>query len=141
MELIRRFVVALLIHVCLLHIYSIIISKKKQKQKRWSLYYASTLINNESNHDPRPYYINVYIIDGQNITQIKEYIQLNNTNKWNPCIPKPFGDDVYISITFADNKYNNFRDWYPLEICDYPYNFVNYTNKYLFDSGFVISII
>ena len=78
------------------------------------------------------YQTSIYIIDGQNLTQIIEYKQLNNTNQWNPCIPMPFEKDTIINITFVDNGYNNFRDWYPSQICDYPYNFVNYKNKYLF---------
>ena len=89
------------------------------------------LINNSS--EWREYQI--YIIDGQNITQIKDYQQMNNTNKWNPCIPMPFAENKQISIIFADNGYNSFRKWYPLQICDFPNSFVNYRNEYLFDGG------
>ena len=80
----------------------------------------------------------IYIIDGQNITQIKQYKQLNNTNKWNPCIPMPFDNSIDISLIF--DKYGNFRDWYPLQICDYPNNFINYKNEYLFDCGYRLII-
>ena len=94
------------------------------------------LINNISELD-RGYYT-IYVIDGQNITQIKQYKQLDNTNKWNPCIPMPFNERV--SITFVYNEYNNFRAWYPLQICDFANNFVNYKNEYLFDGGFILII-
>ena len=80
----------------------------------------------------------IYIIDGQNITQIKQYMQLNNTNNWNPCIPMPFDNSIDIILIF--NKYSNFRDWYPLQICDFPNNFVNYKNEYLFDGGYFLII-
>ena len=53
----------------------------------------------------------------------------------------PFLDTIQNYITFVDNKSNNnFRDWYPLQICDYPYNFVNYKNQYLFDGGIILYI-
>ena len=81
----------------------------------------------------------IYIIDGQNITQIQQYKQLNITNKWNPCIPMSFSAANY-DVYFVFNKFINFRDWYPLQICDYPYNSINYINKYLFDGGNVLSI-
>ena len=90
------------------------------------------LINNISISQREEYQILIFIIDGQNLTQITEYKQLNNTNQWNPCIPMPFDDNITINISFVDNIYNNFRNWYPLQICDYPYNFVNYKNEYLF---------
>ena len=66
-----------------------------------------------------PYYQTyIYVIDGQNITQIGQYKQLNNTDGWNPSIPIPFTmlfyDSRLISINFVSNKPNNFRDWYPL---------------------------
>ena len=85
------------------------------------------------NSGPTDRVYQVYIIHGQNMTQIIEYKQLNNTNQWNPCIPMPFGHDNIINITFVDNENNDFRDWYPLQICDYPHNVENYKNEYLFD--------
>ena len=51
----------------------------------------------------------------------------------------PFNNSIDINLIF--DKYSNFRDWYPLQICDYPNNFVNYKNEYLFDGGFELIII
>ena len=106
-----------------------------KKTKGGTLYHTSMLINNINGSGFELDVYVIYIIDGQNATQIEEYKQLNNTNKWNPCIPMPFVGNKGIFITFANNGYNSFRDWYPLEICDYPNNFANYKNQYLFDGG------
>ena len=98
----------------------------KKKKKGGTLYHVSMVINQFSYQK-----FEIIIIDGQNLTQIK-YKQLSNTNQWNPCIQcHLYGIYQY---HFVDNKSNNFRDWYPLEICDYPYNFVSYKNDYLFHS-------
>ena len=104
-----------------------------------TLYHASILINSgfsDIHHQ-------IYVIDGQNITQINDYKQLNNTDAWNPCIPMPFSGTkyMYINITFINNIYNNFRDWYPLEICDYPDNFKKYKNEFLFDGRTAVALV
>ena len=92
------------------------------------MYYASYSINNHkdlNNHE-------IYIIDGQNQTQIKQYQRLHDTNSSNPCIPMQFDSHKSIIITFATNEW---REWYPLNICDYPNNTNYYANTYLFDGG------
>ena len=91
-----------------------------------TMYHASNLINND--------HYEIYIIDGQNKSQIKQYIQANNTNNWDPCIPKPFNtNSTSITITFDSNNINDLNDWYPMEIC---YNNSNkYKNEYLFDGA------
>eukprot|EP01084_Bolivina_argentea_P099773 179304_1 len=92
-----------------------------------TLYYISYLMLHDSYpyHDPF-----IYIIDGQNQAQIEYYKLLNNTNGWNPCLPMTVST---IKITFGVNNENIWRDWYPLNICDYPNNAMYYRNKYLFD--------
>ena len=45
----------------------------------------------------------------------------------------PFSVQINLTITFYDNEYNKFRNWYPLQICDYADNLLNYKNEYLFD--------
>ena len=92
------------------------------------MYYASILINNS------PFQTNftIYIINGQNQTQIGQYIKLNNTNQWNPCLPLPFDYTRSITITFHST---NWRDWYPYITCDYRSNTEYYKNTYLFDGG------
>ena len=77
---------------------------------------------------------NIVLIDGQNITEIKKYKQLNSTNNWNPCIPMP-STSLSMDITFLSTNDSIWRDWYPLDICDYQNNSVNYKNKYLFDGN------
>ena len=70
-------------------------------------------------------------MNGQNISQIEKYKQLNNTNNWNPCIPIKFYGNKSITITFKGSSIN----WYPLKICDYQNNSMYYKNEYLFDGG------
>ena len=78
----------------------------------------------------------IYILNGQNISQIENYKQLKNTNKWNPCIPITFNGDKSITITFTNNSIN----WYPLKICDYQNNLRYYRNEFLFDGGKSLTI-
>ena len=92
------------------------------------MYYVSYLLNKNTNFG----YQELYIVDGQNETQIKEYQQLNNTNHWNPCIPMPFKYRMPITITFNST---NWRYWYPKKTCDYRNNSDFYSNTYLFDGG------
>ena len=40
-----------------------------------------------------------------------------------------------INIIFDHDQNINFREWYPLEICDVENNTINYKNTYLFDGG------
>ena len=78
-------------------------------------------------------------VDGQNITQIKQY---QNTTRggysgktgfnWNPCLPIPFSIDTSVTITFDGPAFENWRNWYPLEICDYQKNTIKYDNDCLF---------
>ena len=92
------------------------------------MYYVSYLINNNADSDQHE----IYIIDGQNQTQIEEYKQLNNTYPWNPCIAMPFDDTKSITINFNTNDW---RNWYPNNTCDYRNNSAFYDNTYLFDGG------
>ena len=96
----------------------------------------SLLINHQSDHSR----INVIDIDGQNITEITKYKQLKNTNNWNPCLPMPLSTDpAAVIITFSSNTDSIWRDWYPLDVCDYQYNSINYKNRYLFDGDYFYS--
>ena len=83
------------------------------------------MINNATDQDNE-----IYILNGQNISQIEKYKQLKNTNKWNPCIPITFYGDKSITITFTSSS-----NWYPLNICNYQNNSMSYQNEYLFDGG------
>lgn len=65
--------------------------------------------------------------------QIVQYQNLDNTKGWNPCIPMTFTEDKTIVITFDNTK--TWRNWYPLDICDYPNNAEKYQNEYLFDGA------
>ena len=106
-----------------------IITIKKIKKKGGTLYYASLLINDGSYKDNQ-----IYIINGQNTSQINEWKQ-RNTLKWNPCIPKRFDEDKSITITFISNSI-----WYPLNVCNYQNNSMSYQNQYLFDGGKALTI-
>ena len=88
------------------------------------------LCNNRSNDN-----VNIKVIDGQNITEVLKYRQLNNTNNWNPCLPMQFkmSDDGSVDIEFLSKHDSIWRYWYPLNTCDYQNNSVNYNNEYLFD--------
>ena len=79
-------------------------------------------------------------VDGQNQEQIQEYVTLNNTNNWDPCIPMTFHNNFSITIGFDNDFIDNFADWYPLEICNYNNKTLNYRNEYLFDGGKSITI-
>eukprot|EP01084_Bolivina_argentea_P309866 536024_1 len=100
-----------------------------------TLYFASILINEGVNNHNE-----IYIVDGQNITQILFYQQLNNTHNWDPCIPTRFYGNKSLAITFNIEYINHLRDWYPLEICSQPLVHTNYKNQYLFDGGNTIII-
>eukprot|EP01084_Bolivina_argentea_P146355 256289_1 len=52
-----------------------------------TLYQTSMLIQQQSSITYEEYRINV--INGQNKNEIQNYYTLNNTNKFNPCFPKP----------------------------------------------------
>ena len=97
-----------------------------------TIYYISHLVNTDADQYHDDYEIN--IIDGQNETQIEQYIHENNTNNWDPCLPKRFNTNPSsITITFDTNNINDLNDWYPMSIC---YNNSNkYKNEYLFDGG------
>ena len=87
------------------------------------MYYVSDLINNHNDWKD----IEIHIIDGQNIEQIQEYQQLNTTKQWNSCIPMTFGDDLAVTLIFYANDW---RNWYPLNICDFEDNKHYYRNEY-----------
>ena len=99
------------------------------------MYFTSQLIN-KANSDMNE----IYIMNGQNISQIMQYQQLNNTHGWNPCIPMIFKNTKSITITFDSLNVNNYRDWYPFDICDYTENNIKYNNMYLFDGGSWLTI-
>ena len=58
---------------------------------------------------------------------------MDNTKGQNPCIPIRFNEDKTIVITF-DNT-DIWRNWYPLDICDYSNNTYKYQNEYSFDGA------
>lgn len=88
-------------------------------------------------------------LEGQNITQIKEYQRFENAfygndsyqdYQWNPCLPIPANDpDNKLTITFGLSSQSNWRNWYPLNICDYENNKEDYDNNYLFEA-FLITL-
>lgn len=99
------------------------------------MYYASTLIYKYVHYNDKE----IIIKDGQNISQIKQYQQLNNTEGWNPCIPMTVSNTwspIKVTVTFMTNDW---RNWYPLNICDYPNNKDYYKNTYLFDGIAIIN--
>eukprot|EP01084_Bolivina_argentea_P160642 279709_1 len=113
-----------------------------------TMYYASTLINNAPIADDySASFYTMYIMDGQNRSQIEQYQKLSkffNTN--NPCIPKKFEKSNYynmagIAISFDSNNISTLNDWYPLDICS-KQNTNKYDNQYLFNAGsYVINLV
>lgn len=86
----------------------------------------------------------IYIIDGQNISQIEQYHKVDDNN-WDPCIPTPFVNDskiwgVIITFTFDPVNIQNMNDWYPFQVCNKSENITKYRNKYLFDMGYAHGI-
>eukprot|EP01084_Bolivina_argentea_P171190 296582_1 len=66
-----------------------------------TLYQTSMLIQQQQQSFIEEFRINV--INGQNKNEIQQYYTLNNTNKFNPCFPKPFDSTNKIEITFIGN--------------------------------------
>ena len=99
-----------------------------------TLYYVSNLINDQSDFKD----IEIHVTDGQNIKQIQQYQQLNNTNQWNPCIPITFHDALSVTFKFYANDWKN---WYPVNICDFENNKNYYRNEHLFDGGISLTLI
>ena len=119
----HKFIVIILrIHVCVLFVVTAYYINNKTKKKGGTLWYVSSLIG-AYEHDS-------IIVDGQSISDIKTYKELDNTDGWNPCLPVPFNWST-VTINFI----STFRDWYPFEICDYQNNSIHYKNEYLFDGG------
>ena len=79
--------------------------------------------------------IEIFVVDGQNQTQIESYIKLSNTNNWDPCIPITFNRRSTITITFNSDIINDSRDWYPSQLCNNNSSGSKYLNEYLFDGG------
>eukprot|EP01084_Bolivina_argentea_P282731 484023_1 len=90
-----------------------------------TLYFVSLFVNNSSNSK---FIINVMV--GQNETEILAYQKLNNTNNYDPCLPKPFDYSKQITLTFQNSSLSN---WFPQDICDQ--NNTIYANEYMFDGG------
>eukprot|EP01084_Bolivina_argentea_P171193 296586_1 len=63
-----------------------------------TLYQVSILIQQQKTSHFR-----INVINGQNQNEILKYYTLNNTNKFNPCFPKPFGSTNKIEISFIGN--------------------------------------
>eukprot|EP01083_Nonionella_stella_P074841 203121_1 len=80
----------------------------------------------------------IYVIDGQNETQIDGYHTFSNTNTYDPCVPIPFQTSYDVSITFDDNMITNLLDWYPLHICQN--HSLSYHNEYMFEGGRSLTI-
>eukprot|EP01083_Nonionella_stella_P000001 1_1 len=103
-----------------------------------TLYYASTLINNNSTHDA------AITIHGQNTAHIRNYIQNDTfTSPHHPCLPQPFDhlDVNEIAIHFNDAYVRNMTDWYPPMCIEYDVNntkSMNLTapapNRYMFEA-------
>ena len=66
--------------------------------------------------------------------QIIQYQQID-TNGWNPCLSVIFNHNKTITITLDSNKMMDWRDWYPLGLCDTANNSARYHNECLFDGG------
>eukprot|EP01084_Bolivina_argentea_P279301 477485_1 len=95
-----------------------------------TMYFASTIINDQHNDYEM-------IINGQNKTDIINYHHLQNTNRFDPCLPVTFNNDIHITISFNKTLINDMNHWYPRKICE---NDRNYKNKYMFEGGKSLTI-
>ena len=93
-----------------------------------TLYYASTQTPLQNAYSDRTE-LNIYVIDGQNETEIMNHIIMNDTDNYNPCLPILFTAEQDITITFDADNINDFSDWYPKELCENQ----TYINEYMFD--------
>ena len=95
---------------------------------------ASLLINYRNNTVNE-----LYIMGGQNSTQIKLNQEANIALNWDPCIAITFLNTQRVTITFE--KVTTFEDWYPYQICyKRQNNSRKYTNTYLFAGGQSLTI-
>ena len=78
---------------------------------------------------PVPNECEIYIIDGQNRTQIKKYVILGNTDGYDPFFNSISSVSINsIELTFDQNASIEFEDWYPFELCHQ--NDLQYHNEY-----------
>ena len=91
-----------------------------------TLYYSSIIYNNVIDSE---YMLN--IINGQNESQILEYITNNNTDGWHPCLPQKlmYNESGLIYYNFDSSNIKSMNDWFP-EICR---SITYYNNKYMFE--------
>ena len=101
-----------------------------------TMFWASLLINYYSEWNPNHH--GMYIIHGQNMTQIQYHQQSNNTLGWNPCLPMTIATPI--TVTFDSENLVTWRSWYPLNICDYTNNTNQYKNEYLFEGEINLTI-
>eukprot|EP01083_Nonionella_stella_P066591 175475_1 len=97
-----------------------------------TLFMASKILNETSTerHD-------IYVIDGQNETQIETYLASQTITTYDPCLPIPFESYYHIEITF-DETIMDLRTWYPLHLCQNHSR--DYSNEYMFDGGAALTI-
>eukprot|EP01084_Bolivina_argentea_P271002 460959_1 len=104
-----------------------------------TMYYTSYLMKQNKGIDP----IEIYLIDGQNETEIMQYLINNNTNNYDPCLPMPFNYNEFtsraVNITFNAGRINEMNQWLPRNICSHTIEKV-YNNKYLFDGAVQLTI-
>eukprot|EP01084_Bolivina_argentea_P106620 190742_1 len=78
----------------------------------------------------------IIVHDGQNPKDIEQYFNKpNSDDDYNPCLPVPF--NVAVEIIFNETFVKDMNDWYPQNICDDSYNFLN---KYMFWSSDTLTI-
>eukprot|EP01084_Bolivina_argentea_P152182 265507_1 len=75
--------------------------------------------------------LEIYVLDGQNTTEIINYVALNNTYNYDPCILKRLTIWRDVTISFNPQYIHDIYDWYPKHLC-YS-NGRQYVNEYLFD--------
>eukprot|EP01084_Bolivina_argentea_P168052 291525_1 len=94
-----------------------------------TLQYASTLWNINRNE--------IYVIDGQNETQIADNMNKANNYTYHPCLMRPMSiteSNITIYISFDANLITNMKDWYPQICINHDMNTsTNYINKYMFE--------
>eukprot|EP01083_Nonionella_stella_P046425 124337_1 len=80
--------------------------------------------------------VGAIFVDGQNETDINQYISSDNTNNYDPCLPIPFDPTRHIFIMFNSTLIQDTIDWYPYHLC----NKKRYKNDFLFAGGRYMSL-
>ena len=98
-----------------------------------SLFQASSNLNNVTNEIIQQIPPTIYVIDGQNQSEIQRHLIMDDTNGYDPCLPLPFINSRDITIEFDSTQITNMNQWLPINICNGSYYL--YHNDFLFDGG------